>query len=75
MTLEIPIATLMVKKGMDKKNVILLISIINIILYIMLLIVFNNLFHSIYVLIGGIIFLTIVFFLRLRFLKTYLRKI
>lgn len=75
MTLEIPIATLMVKKGMDKKNVILLISIINIILYIMLLIVFNNLFHSIYVLIGGIIFLTIVFFLRLRFLKAYLQKI
>lgn len=75
MTLEIPIATLMVKKGMDKKNVILLISIINIILYIMLLIVFNNLFHSIYVLIGGIIFLTIVFFVRLRFLKAYLQKI
>lgn len=74
MILEIPVATFLVKKGVEKKNIILIISAINIVIYIVIINFLRKQFSLSGVIIG-IIFLSIVFFLRIRFLKNYLGKI
>ena len=66
------ISDLLLKNGVPKKRVLLIISISQIVLYVLLLLIFYRLFHSLTSLIVPIPIFLFAYFVRMNYVKKYL---
>jgi len=67
------IADFLIKMKVSKNKVVKIISTLNIVLYLLLLIFFYTNFHSLIILAAELLLLTSFYFLRLFYLKKYLK--